>query len=266
MSKNGKTEKVVDFFAGKGFYVVLAVCVAAIGVSGYVLLFSGDGTEATEPDSYLEDWSPSPTEPSTEPANNDDEAPVVDLEEIDPEEDTQSVLNPAEATPPVIASPTPIPTPLPSVKPSATPKPSPTPKPKPAFHSPVDMTEVLTVFKPNDLQYNNTMLDYRFHNGMDVAAKLGDDVAAMTDGVVKDIFTHDQLGKTITIEHSNGIISSYSNLEDVTNVIIDQVVTAGQVIGKVGKPGDLEKSDPTHLHFEVTENGVQVDPAKFFSK
>ena len=32
-------DKVAGFVAGKGFYIILALCAAAIGVSGYVLIF-----------------------------------------------------------------------------------------------------------------------------------------------------------------------------------------------------------------------------------
>ena len=38
---SGWMDKVSDFVAGKGFYIVLALCAAAIGVSGYVLFFTG---------------------------------------------------------------------------------------------------------------------------------------------------------------------------------------------------------------------------------
>ena len=42
---SGWMDKVSDFVAGKGFYIVLALCAAAIGVSGYVLFFTGGDEE-----------------------------------------------------------------------------------------------------------------------------------------------------------------------------------------------------------------------------
>ena len=41
-------DRVSDFMAGKGFYIVLLLCVTALGVSGYYL-FSGFGQEPAEP-------------------------------------------------------------------------------------------------------------------------------------------------------------------------------------------------------------------------
>ena len=45
----GAFRKTLDFLAGKGFYLVLALCVAAIGISGYLLLF-GEGGEPAAPE------------------------------------------------------------------------------------------------------------------------------------------------------------------------------------------------------------------------
>ena len=42
---SGFMEKASDFVSGKGFYIILALCAAAIGVSGYVLFFTGGNQE-----------------------------------------------------------------------------------------------------------------------------------------------------------------------------------------------------------------------------
>ena len=42
-------------------------------------------------------------------------------------------------------------------------------------------------------------------------------------------------------------------------------VKQGQQLGSVGDTALIEMTDEPHLHFEVTENGEQVDPLTFFS-
>ena len=46
---SGFMDKVAGFVAGKGFYIILALCAAAIGVSGYVLFFTGNEEAMEEP-------------------------------------------------------------------------------------------------------------------------------------------------------------------------------------------------------------------------
>ena len=54
MSRKRVTEKIVKFAENKGFYIILALCILAIGVSGYVLFFTG-AEPAKEPDTSLFD-------------------------------------------------------------------------------------------------------------------------------------------------------------------------------------------------------------------
>ena len=46
--KRNRLEKLGDFVLGKGFYIVLFLCVAAIGISGYYLIRSVSGSEPVE--------------------------------------------------------------------------------------------------------------------------------------------------------------------------------------------------------------------------
>lgn len=99
------------------------------------------------------------------------------------------------------------------------------------------------------------------HSGTDFAAPTGTAVVAPADGRVKvvhpDMF---YTGKTILIDHGQGVFSSYSHLSEI-NVTENQVVKQGDVIGAVGMTG---RSTGPHLHFAVTWFGVRVNPEFLF--
>jgi murein DD-endopeptidase MepM/ murein hydrolase activator NlpD len=66
-------------------------------------------------------------------------------------------------------------------------------------------------------------------------------------------------GKTVDLDHGNGISSRYAHLSSI-DVRADQLVKSGQVIGKVGSTG---RSTGPHLHYETRVRGEAVDPQKF---
>ena len=71
------------------------------------------------------------------------------------------------------------------------------------------------------------------------------------------------MGTTVVLTHDGGYDTIYSNLQSVPTVEIGDYVTAGQVIGSVGKTALSESSEPPHLHFGVTKDGEYVDPADY---
>ena len=116
-------------------------------------------------------------------------------------------------------------------------------------------------FSVDALAYNETMGDWRTHNGIDYAAPLGAKVCAVTDGVVAAIYEDDYLGTVVKIEHSDGWSTLYANLTAVPSVSAGDAVKAGQVIGAVGQTAMLEVSARPHLHLEVYRYGAVTDPA-----
>lgn len=91
----------------------------------------------------------------------------------------------------------------------------------------------------------------KWHNGIDLRAKIGTAVYAVSDGIVKvakinagDINTG--YGKYVVVEH-NDFCSLYAHL-DFYIVKVGQKVKAGQLIGYSGNTGD---SEGPHLHFEI---------------
>ncbi|WP_455192717.1 M23 family metallopeptidase [Gemmiger sp.] len=62
-------------------------------------------------------------------------------------------------------------------------------------------------------------------------------------------------------DNGAGLSTRYAHMTQ-TAVTAGEAVTAGQVIGYVGNPGD---STGNHLHFEVVQNGVRVNPMDMVS-
>lgn len=94
------------------------------------------------------------------------------------------------------------------------------------------------------------------HNGEDIGAPLGMDVAATNDGVVRLTVDHIFSGKGVYLDHGLGLYSMYFHLSDVL-VKEGDLVRAGQIVGKVGATG---RATGPHLHWSVKLNGARVNP------
>jgi murein DD-endopeptidase MepM/ murein hydrolase activator NlpD len=99
----------------------------------------------------------------------------------------------------------------------------------------------------------------QYHPGMDIAAPRNTPVVAAADGIV-DISRFDEtVGWVVEIDHGYGIRSVYGH--NTRNLVsVGDRVARGKTIAFVGSTG---KSTAPHLHFEVRENGVPVDPRKY---
>lgn len=105
---------------------------------------------------------------------------------------------------------------------------------------------------------------YYQNTGIDYAKEEIFDVIAIADGDVALVKEDDLVGKTIEIEHKNGLISIYQSLSDI-NVKKGDIVKQGQVIGKSGT-NEMDKELGNHLHFEIYENGSSVNPELYINK
>ena len=94
------------------------------------------------------------------------------------------------------------------------------------------------------------------HNGEDIGAPLGTDVAATNDGVVRLTVDHIFSGRGVFVDHGLGFYSMYFHLSEIL-VKDGDLVKAGQIIGKVGATG---RATGPHLHWGVKLNGARVNP------
>ena len=187
-------DKSRSFFGGRGFYIALVLCLAAIGVAGYFVLVQ-----------------------------------QAQMPEADPEP-VQETLEPEELLPQVC--------------------------------SPLDGTTV-TVFSMTELMYDETMADWRTHDGVDIRAEEGDAVKTAAAGTVKEVRYDDLMGITVVISHADGYETQYSSLQQEPPVEQGKAVEAGDIIGLVGSTAAAEGDVGPHLHFSVSKDGRVVDPQEY---
>ncbi len=94
------------------------------------------------------------------------------------------------------------------------------------------------------------------HRGTDIPAPEGTPILAAHSGTVLVSGWNDSYGNQVLLDNGAGLSTRYAHMT-ATAVTAGETVTAGQVIGYVGSTGD---STGNHLHFEVMQGGVRVDP------
>ena len=98
------------------------------------------------------------------------------------------------------------------------------------------------------------------HKGIDLAEKIGQPIRAVLDGIV--VFSgvkYSGYGNMVLIEHNNSLMTVYAHMDQLSVSKGDRV-KQGDTIGTLGATGVV--SGP-HLHFEVVENGYQVNPLEY---
>ncbi|TXI51420.1 MAG: M23 family peptidase [Lysobacter sp.] len=97
------------------------------------------------------------------------------------------------------------------------------------------------------------------HKGVDFEADTGDPVLAVADGVVTYSGVRSGYGNVVEVDHGNGYVTRYAHNSRLL-VQVGDLVRGGREIAKAGSTG---RSTGAHVHFEVWENGVVVDPMQF---
>jgi murein DD-endopeptidase MepM/ murein hydrolase activator NlpD len=99
----------------------------------------------------------------------------------------------------------------------------------------------------------------RMHRGLDFAAGTGTPILAAGDGIIKIAGWHAGYGNYVRIQHNGTYATAYGHASRIARGIRPGVrVKQGQVIAYVGSTG---MSTGAHLHYEVLQNGAQVNPA-----
>ncbi len=225
MEKNNP-KRFSQLWKEKGYYILLSLCLIAVGVSGYLFLSgAAEETEELQPVLSIPVEVEKPVKEQPAPEDTDS-----------PGEETQT---PAET----------------STK---------TEEQTQYAHAvmPVSGT-VLQDYAMDHLTYHETTRDWRVHAGVDLAAEPGTPVKAAKAGTVSAVFEDSSYGTTVVIDHEGGYTTHYCNLDPTAAVAVGDVVEAGTEVGTVGNTALLESGQLSHLHFAVYCDGQPTDPAGF---
>ena len=108
--------------------------------------------------------------------------------------------------------------------------------------------------------YDKTLDQYRTNDNICISGKVGDDVYASTKGIVKSVSKDKENLTTIILDHGNGWLSTYSQLQDNTLVKKGDIVDEGAVIGNISEPSYKSSLLGPHLEFKITHNNTSTDP------
>ena len=249
MSSNSSGKKLEGFFTGKGFYIVLFLCAAVIGVSAWMMAAGNETMNDTSktnsvgktnkrvetiilsPESGTDSQAVmAESQPDVGVAAVDEETPVLDSEsesltQVWHEGDVMEVAAPLYVWP--------------------------------------IQGQLERLHSMDALAYDVTMRDWRTHEGVDIAAALGSTVTAAHSGRVESIENDDLYGTVVTLNHGDGTSSCYANLADAVMVNVGDWLECGAAIGTVGTSALCEIGQSTHLHFALYVDGQSVDPLEY---
>ena len=229
-NKNSFSARFERFISGRGYFVVMAVCAVVIGVSVWTLVRDPAPEDAGE--AAVTVVAPVPAEIPEPTAVPEPEVPDL----TQPEEPQPTVVD-TEVT-------------LEETAEAAAPQ---------TFVMPVEGT-VQRPYSVMALAYDETMRDWRTHDGVDIAAEAGEKVSAITSGTVIGVFHDDAYGTTVQIDHGDGLVCSYAGLQEIPTVYEGDTVSAGDTIGAVGLTNKCETAQGAHLHLSATRNGDSISP------
>ena len=97
------------------------------------------------------------------------------------------------------------------------------------------------------------------HKGIDFAGKMGGPVIAVAKGVVTYAGKRYNYGNLVEIAHGNGYTTRYAHNSKIL-VSVGDTVEKGFQIAEIGSSG---RSTGPHVHFEVLQNGREINPVRF---
>ena len=102
-------------------------------------------------------------------------------------------------------------------------------------------------------------LGWEFHSGQDIEADSGAPVVSGASGRVVFVGWQNGYGQLVVVDHGGGLTTRYGHLSHI-DVDLEQMVSRGQLLGKVGSTG---RSTGPHLHYEVRINDHAVNPLPY---
>ncbi len=228
-----------QFFAKYGVYLVLFVCVAGVAAASYYAVSGVIDEINTIDESEQDEWQPtentqddveiSQPPQSSQPQQSDSQPPQAsDTSEVSAA--SSQVIEPVE----------------------------------PQYVLPAQGS-VSAAFSNGVLVKNETLGDWRTHNGVDIAAADGSGVFAVYGGKVVSAGKDSLWGWQVVLLLDSGYTAVYGNLGSVGEISAGDRVERGDQIGTVGSSSVIEAADAPHLHFEILSGDSYIDPAALLS-
>lgn len=243
---------------GPRFYAVLALCLTVVGIGGYFLFLREQPVGVvTEPPGQSQPAS-APVTDLREPSS---EAPQTPSKDLSSHSSNNHSSNGQETKPESEAEPKPVEMPSAELPVDDAPVAAEAPN---LIVTPLS-GEIVAAFSVDQLMYNESLGDWRTHDGIDISARAGTAVTAACAGTVSSVADDPLMGTMVVVDHDGGFQTTYANLQSQTPVKAGDPVTAGQVIGSVGLTAAAESAAGAHLHFSVTKDGEPMDPDAFLN-
>ncbi|MCL2575215.1 MAG: peptidoglycan DD-metalloendopeptidase family protein [Defluviitaleaceae bacterium] len=132
------------------------------------------------------------------------------------------------------------------------------------MHWPI-LGEIVMDFSPESHIFDITMDQWRTNDSISIRASRGDAVRAAASGVVMEVTPTARDGHTVVINHGNGWLTTYRQLDAESVVAIGDVVSRGQIIGNVGAPSIFTAALGYHVGFNVQNDGTAINPHSILS-
>ena len=118
---------------------------------------------------------------------------------------------------------------------------------------------VLVNYSMDKTVFFATLQQYKYNPAIIIAATQGEGITAAADGQVTTIYEDPEIGTAVIMNLGVGYELTYGQLTDLT-VAEGDVVTTGEIIGKVAEPTKYYSVEGCNVYFKLTKDGQPVNP------
>lgn len=118
---------------------------------------------------------------------------------------------------------------------------------------------VLVNYSMDKTVFFATLQQYKYNPAIIIAATQGEGITAAADGQVTTIYEDPEIGTAVIMNLGDGYELTYGQLTDLT-VAEGDVVTTGEIIGKVAEPTKYYSVEGYNVYFKLTKDGQPVNP------
>lgn len=235
------------FAQGKGFYLALTICLIGAGTAAFVAVDKTISAIDENNQSVTDNFTPPLTEEAGKEQSGVSKAPA-----------SSSTSSSSSQLPPISSS-------QPSKAPSSSSVQTPAANSQASsFVLPIKGA-IITPYSKGELVKNETLNEWRTHDGIDIKAEKNAQVLSVCDGTIVSVANDPLWGNVVEIEHHDKITSKYAGLAKDVLVKKGDKVKSGQPIGAIGGI-ESENLLDSHLHFEMKKDGKYVDPVATMGK